>query len=307
MRYVVTGGSGFIGLSISKLLQSLGHEVIIASRRVHSTYGIEWVEYDLGRTETISNITNLQPDGVFHMAWSSIPSSSQHAPGMDFRTNLAGTAELFSELCRAKVRTVFSSSGGAVYGQAELCPTPEDHPLAPISMYGVGKVAAEICGHSLQRISGFDVRIARISNPVGPSYNIGKPQGVASIFARKILEGGEITLLGDGTLVRDYLHVNDVASALLAMMEINISSGTGNVFNIGTGVGLSVNDVLDVIASVTSVVPKVIRRASREFDVKSSILDIKKSYDVLGWKPTYVGNELISHLVMEIKNEILSG
>lgn len=306
MRYVVTGGSGFIGLAISKLLQSLGHEVIIASRRVHSTHSSEWVEFDIGRTETISNITNLQPDGVFHMAWSSIPSSAQQSPAIDFRTNLAGTAELFTKLCNAEIRTVFSSSGGTVYGQAELCPTPEDHPFAPISMYGVGKVAAEICAHSLQRISDFDVRIARISNPVGPSYNIGKPQGVVSIFARRILEGSEITLLGDGTVVRDYLHVNDVASALVTMMEMNLNSSTDNVFNIGSGVGLSVNDVIDIIASETSIAPKIIRRPSRDFDVKSSILDIKKSYNILGWKPSYVGNKLISHLVMEIKKELLS-
>lgn len=305
MRYVVTGGSGFIGLTVSKLLRAVGHEVIIASRRVHSTDGFEWVEFDCSRSETVSNITGLEPDGVFHLAWSTIPSTAQHLPGMDLRTNLAGTAELFAELSNAGIRTVFSSSGGTVYGQAKVVPTPEDHPLAPISMYGVGKVSAEVCAHSLQRISGFDVRIARISNPVGPSNIIGRAQGVVSIFARRILQGNEINLLGDGTVVRDYLHVNDVASALLAMMEANIKSSTDNVFNIGSGVGLSINDVLETITKEAYVEPKIIRRPPRDFDVQTSICDIKKSYDVLGWKPCYVGTELVSQLVKEVKNELM--
>ncbi|UCA47067.1 NAD-dependent epimerase/dehydratase family protein [Pseudochrobactrum sp. XF203] len=304
MRYVVTGGSGFIGLAVSKLLKSLGHEVIIASRRVHDTDGYEWVEFDNNRTETISNITSLEPDGVFHLAWSSIPSSAQQSPGMDFRTNLAGTAELFSALSRADIRTVFTSSGGTVYGQAKIVPTPEDHPLAPISMYGVGKVSAEVCARSLQAVSNFDVRIARISNPFGSTNLNGKAQGVASIFARRILLGDEITLMGDGAVVRDYLHVDDVASALFAIMEANIISSIDNVFNVGSGVGLSINDIVDTISHEAGVRPNINRRPSRNYDVKVSVLDITKAYETFAWRPKYIGADGLSYLVKEIKKEL---
>lgn len=167
-------------------------------------------------------------------------------------------------------------------------------------MYGVGKVAAEVCAQSLQRFSGFDIRIARISNPFGPSNLNGKPQGVASIFTRRILKGEEIVLLGDGSVVRDYLHVDDVVTALLALMEADIGSDTDNIFNIGSGVGLSINEVIDIIIQETGAKPNILRRPSRDYDVKASILDISKAHDVLGWKPCYVGEEGIAHLVEEV-------
>lgn len=293
--YTVTGGYGFIGRTLVSHLRSQGHEVIIASRaRHHLHQDDDWVEFDYNDRSTIHNVMNTKPDGIFHLAWSTTPSTAEADPSSDISTNLVGTVYLLEQMKKLPgVPLILVSSGGAIYGSTDVSPIPETHPMKPISVYGMTKMAMETYALECQQMTDLDVRIARIGNPFGVQQAQAKAQGAATIFARKIIRGEKIDIWGDGSAVRDYVDVEDVASGLSAIMQFSPESiDLHPVFNIGSGQGLSLLDLIDRLSTAAGVKANIAFHEGRGFDIPTNVLDVGKLSRASGWAPRDVNDRL---------------
>ncbi|MFC9041864.1 NAD-dependent epimerase/dehydratase family protein, partial [[Kitasatospora] papulosa] len=204
--YLVTGASGFIGRSLVERLRANGHVVRCAMRRVMDCAND--VECPLGASiDTWLNAID-GVDGVFHLAWSTVPRTANGAPLDDVATNVIGTVALLEAMRRHPgVPFVFASSGGTVYGVPEADRVSESHPLRPLGVYGASKAAVEGYAMLYRRQFNVDARILRVSNPFGPGQNVEGQLGAASIFAWRALAGLDIQIWGDGSVVRDYLYI----------------------------------------------------------------------------------------------------
>lgn len=303
-RYVITGASGFLGQSLKRLLVSAENEVIDATRaRSMDEHRNLWIEYDLKDSSTIANIIEAKPHGIFHLAWSSSPGSAEHDPAGDVTTNLAGTCELFRQLTKLKgVRVVFASSGGTVYGDAGSAPISEKTGINPKSVYGITKAAAERYGVNFRYQHGLDLCIARIANPFGAEQSSAKMQGAAPIFARSILAGDPITIWGDGQTVRDYIAVDDVASALIAIMTSALEGDDEPIFNVGSGEGVTLNGLIEIIGKLLGIDYRIDYMPGRSFDVPYNVLDIKKITAETGWVPKYQLDQAVGRMVAALKS-----
>lgn len=294
-RYLITGGTGFVGRSLARVLQADGDEVILATRGRHQDGDVHgWVEYDLRDRSTIGNILEARPDGVFHLAWSTTPGSAESDPASDVQINLAGTLALFQELSKnMPVPVVFVSSGGTVYGIAETLPVPEEHPLRPIGIYGITKATTEQYALNLRKRANLDIRIARLSNPFGAHQSVAKLQGAASIFARKIIHREPITIWGDGSVVRDYVDVDDASSALAAIMRMpRVAAAASPIYNVGSGEGLTLRSLVETISQISSILPMISYTSQRSFDIPENVLSISRITKETGWKPRSVRQAL---------------
>lgn len=304
--YVVTGGYGFIGRALVSRLKRDGHSVIIASRAQHrGDANDDWVEFNFNDRSTVNNITNIRPDGVFHLAWSTTPGTAEADPVADVTINLAGTIALLDSLrFVSDVPIVLISSGGAIYGRTDVEKISELHPLNPISVYGTTKLAMERYALSCQRMQALDIRVARISNPFGAGQAPARQQGAATIFARKILRGEKIEIWGDGSVVRDYVDVDDVASGLTAIMALEAENlDPYPVFNIGAGQGLSLVDLVEHLEMAAGVRADLTFSDRRVFDIPNNILDVEKLQVTTEWKPRDV-REGLTALVRSLSYNI---
>lgn len=222
-------------------------------------------------------------DICYHFVSTTLPKSSNADPVFDVETNLLGTVRLLTHAVREGVKKViFVSSGGTVYGVPKQVPIPETHPTDPICSYGITKLAIEKYLGLFNRIHGLDYTVLRIANPYGERQRVHASQGAVAVFLGKVLRGEPVEIWGDGSVVRDYIYIADVVDALLAALD---RTGDEHVFNIGSGRGLSLNEVLDHIEAVTG--RTTVRRymPSRTFDVPKNILAIERAKHSLGWSP----------------------
>jgi UDP-glucose 4-epimerase len=301
--YVITGGSGFLGQALAARLRAASHSVILASRVKPHTVGHDWIEFDLKNHETVNNIVTARPDGVFHLAWSTTPATAELSPASDISTNLAGTINLLDQMSKVDgdVKIVLASSGGAVYGHTGNYAIPESHQLNPIGVYGMTKYSMELYASRCQLFSGLDVRIARISNPFGIGQTPTKMQGAATIFARRIVRGETIHIWGDGSIIRDYIDVGDVASGLIAVMHVDRGKYAGPLaFNVGSGHGLSLIDLIEHLEIAADRRAIVTFNPQRDFDVPVNYLDVSSLKNNTGWEPGDI-REKLTLLVNELK------
>ena len=285
--YLVTGSTGFIGTFVTARLRAAGHTVLEGvlgpPRNPHQ------LRCSLG--STVDEWRNLIRgcDGVVHLAWSTLPSSANLVPVEDLNTNLVGTVRLLEAMRQQPgTRLVFASSGGTVYGKSGEVRLREDHALRPVSVYGTSKLAAETYLMLYRRQWNVDARILRVSNSYGPGLDIGSGGGVATSFAARALRGEGIDIYGCGRLVRDYVYIEDVASAFEAMLETPVSafSSTDPVVNIGSGVGISLDEIVSLLEKLLQRPLTVTYKSARSFDVGFNVLDITLARRVLGWSPS---------------------
>lgn len=299
-RYVITGGTGFLGSALVNRLRSQGEYAIVAGRRRNQLgQADDFIEYDLQDTSTISNIISASPDGIFHLAWSTTPAFAERDVYTDVHNNLSGTVALFEKL-KGELDTpiVFVSSGGTIYGQSEVSLIDEDQVPKPIGFYGQTKAAAEGYARIFCMQGSSDIRIARVSNPYGPSQSSARLQGAATFFARQILSGNQVIVWGDGSIIRDYIHSRDVADGLIGIMNIKRQRlDKSPIYNIGSGVGTTLNDLISIIARVCGREAMIRYAPGRSFDVHSNVLDISKIFRDTGWRPRYDLNDGLHHLV----------
>jgi UDP-glucose 4-epimerase len=180
-------------------------------------------------------------------------------------------------------RVIFISSGGTVYGVPQQNPIPETHPTNPICSYGIQKLAIEKYLYLFRALQDLDSVVLRVSNIYGEFQNLERPLGAVSHFSHRAVEGKPIEIWGDGSIRRDYIHVDDVVSALLRAMSY---SGQDHIFNIGSGQSVSLNELLDFIRRRVEREIAVIYKPARSFDVKENVLDITRAAKELGWKPS---------------------
>lgn len=266
-----------------------GHAVrVFEKRNVHRgnvaafVANMDWHEGDFANQNEIHEAVE-GIDIVFHLIGTTLPQNSNENPAYDLSTNLISTVKLL-DVCKASgvKKVIFFSSGGTVYGIPQLTPIPEDHPTNPISSYGIHKLAIEKYLMLYQHLYGLDYAILRIANPYGPRQNAGSGQGAVAAFLQKAVAGEPVEIWGDGSVVRDYLHVSDVVSACIAVMGEGVVK---TIVNIGSGVGLSLIDLVRKIEEAMGQPLELAYKSGRRADVPANVLDISKALTLLGWTP----------------------
>ncbi len=286
MRALVTGGAGFIGSHIADALIALGHQVTIidnlsTGRLENIPQGAEFFELDIGSPEVEDVFERGQFDLVFHHAAQIDVRVSVRDPLADLRTNIAGSVALL-EWCRryGVGRFVFASTGGAIYGEQEAFPAAEDHPTRPVSPYGVTKLAVERYMYVYHLEYGLNATALRYANVYGPRQNPFGEAGVVAIFCRKMLDGEQAYINGDGTQTRDYVYVDDVvrANALALNME------GFHILNIGTGRETDVLTIFDALNRQSGADLPRKHRPEPPGEQQRSSIDPGRALEVLGWR-----------------------
>ncbi len=285
MRILVLGGNGFIGSNLVNRLVAEGYSVKIFDRNpLREGSFSKNVEYQYGvfgdKTSIADALSNI--DIVFHLISSSIPSTSNISPANDVKDNLVNTIGLLECMKEMNVsRIMYFSSGGTIYGNSDKETINEAHPLNPISSYGIVKLAIEKYLMMYQELYGFDPVIFRVSNPYGPWQGKLGAQGLINTLLFKAISNEQVEIWGNGGIIRDYIYIDDVADACVKAIESR-SIGT---FNIGSGIGESVSEILKIVEEVTQIKLDINYLNSRSFDVKKVILDITKAKSILNWEP----------------------
>ena len=290
MRAVLIGGSGFIGSHLASRLVAAGYEVVVYDERkpalgvLSRQAGVQYVAGDAFSPEPTGLPELLRGARlVYHLAWRHLPAASNQAMAQDIQTNLIGSLNLLRLCCEVGVgRVVFFSSGGSVYGPAQSLPITEDHPTEPLSSHAVNKLAVEKYLAILARLYNLDYVILRPGNPFGPYQNPEGGQGVIAAFLARAAVRQPLAVWGDGSTVRDYFYVGDLARAAVMAGETMHSR---TVYNIGSGVGRSLHEVISAISRLVGHELEVHWLPGRPTDVPINVLDASKARRLLGWAP----------------------
>lgn len=282
MNIVVIGGNGFIGSHLVDKLLAMGHQVrVFDAMYERFRKPLEKVDYRISSLENTPDLYEalLGIDVIFHLASTSVPSTSNIDPVADIQSNLIPTLNVLNMAVKLGIkRIVFFSSGGAVYGNPLTEKVNEEHPLNPISSYGIVKATIEKYLFLYQRIYDIKPLILRPSNPYGPRQGHYMAQGVISTFLRKLLINEPLTILGDGEATKDYIFVDDLIDICC---RLSFSETTG-VYNVGTGRGTTVNDIVERIKRITASDINVIKSEKQIYDVSTFVLDISKTTNLVG-------------------------
>lgn len=305
LRALVLGGGGFIGSHLVTALLARGDRVRVLERPYRQRSpalpthpGLEWQEGDFGNTQDIHRALE-GVDIVFHLVSTTQPQSSNDDPNFDVSSNLLATLNLLEQLRDKKeTKLIFVSSGGTVYGRPQLTPIPETHPTEPSCSYGIVKLAIEKYLALYHLLHGLDYRVLRVANPYGPGQEANRAQGVVGTFLSRVMHDEPIEVWGDGSVVRDYLYISDTISALLQIADYQ---GPERIFNIGSGGGHSVREIIAAIEQVTGKKAQIRYTAARKFDVPVSVLDITRARNELGWQPGIDLNEGLRQTLAHIK------
>jgi UDP-glucose 4-epimerase len=281
MRSLVTGGAGFIGSNLVDALVARGDEVLVlddlsTGRRENVTEGATLLEADIVDASAVGGaFAEHRPDVVFHLAAQIDVRDSVADPGHDARVNVEGTIVLLEAARRQGARLVFASTGGAIYGETEVVPTPEDAPRRPLAPYGQGKAAAEDYCALYARLYAADVVALRYANVYGPRQDPLGEGGVVAIFAERAHRGEPAIAFGDGRQTRDFVYVDDVVAANLAAAG---RPGAEGAYNVGRGEETSVLE----LAAMFGI--EVEHRPERPGEVRRSALDPVRASRELRWE-----------------------
>ena len=288
-RAVVLGGAGFLGSHLVEALLARGVRVRVFDRPGADLRNLEeagpgWTFLGGDFANEVDQDAALRDvDTVYHLVSTTIPATSNDNPVYDVETNLVPTLTLLEAVRRhGAPRVVFVSSGGTVYGRPEILPIPETHPTRPIVSYGVVKLAVERYLELHHRLHGLSYAVVRLANPYGPRQDPAGAQGAASVFLGRAFRGEPITIWGDGSVVRDYVYVDDAVAGMVAAAE---RGGDAGVYNVGSGEGTSLLRLVDAIGAAGGLRPDVRHEPGRAFDVPENVLDIARARAELGWEP----------------------
>ncbi len=289
MKILVTGGAGFIGSHVVDAYITAGHQVAVldnfsTGREENVNRAAEVHHVDVREQSQVANvIASFRPDVVNHHAAQAEVPKSVADPAYDAHINILGGLNLLKASVDNSVRKfIFISSGGEIYGEPDVVPADEDHPVRPLSPYGTSKFAFEQYLGTFHRTFGLSYTVLRYANVYGPRQDFYAEEGrVIAIFASRMLMGKPVTIDGDGMQSRDMLHVGDAATANLAALE----KGSGGIFNIGTGIPVTINDIFRKLSLLTDYKLEPRFGPARKGDVYRIALDNSRAQEHLGWRP----------------------
>ena len=280
---MVTGGAGFIGSHVVDALLARGDEThvvdtLATGRRENLDAQATLHEQDI-REPLDALFAELRPEVVVHLAAQADVGTSVERPLLDAEVNVLGTLNVLEAARPHGAQVVFSSTGGAIYGECQR-PAREDDARLPLSPYGTAKLAAEEYLATWNRLYGTRHVALRFANVYGPRQLAKLEGGVVAIFMDRLRAGDGVTVFGDGEQTRDFVYVGDVVAAVLAAIGRD-----GGVFNVGTGVETSVNELFETCRRVAGSDTRADHAPPRAGDVRRSILDVSRAESELGWRP----------------------
>jgi UDP-glucose 4-epimerase len=305
-RALVTGSSGFVAGHIVRRLVADGYEVTgldVAPPRGHFGTGVREVTLDIRDREGVGRlVAETRPELVVHAAAQASVPASMRDPRTDVEVNALGTLELAFAAAEAGTgRFVFISTGGAMHGEPppEELPANEETPVAPMSVYGASKAAAEIYLGVVAQQRELEVSVLRPSNIYGPGQNPHGEAGVIAIVSRAMLRGEPVTLFGDGSQTRDYVYVEDTVEAVMRAAE-----RTPDVCDIATGVEVSTAHVFEELARLTGYERPIEYADERPGDIQRISLDPAKAERVWDWRPTVAFDEGVARTVAWFQEQL---
>ena len=286
MKVLVTGGAGFIGSHLVDRLVQEGHEVVVVDnlstgKRRNLNRVARFVKLDIQSSGLERVLRNERPHMVMHLAAQMDVRKSVEDPMFDAQVNVLGTLNVLQQSIKHGVRkVVFSSSGGAIYGEQEIYPAPESHVTRPLSPYGVSKLCGEQYLSYYQRVNGLQIVSLRYANVYGPRQDPEGEAGVVAIFIQKLLNNEQAIVNGNGRQTRDFVYVEDVVEANLAAMGQDVQ-GT---YNVGTGEETSINDLLRILVRHTNSTCKEVHGPAKGGEQARSVIDSGKLRQELSWE-----------------------
>jgi UDP-glucose 4-epimerase len=308
-KILVLGGNGFIGRHVVREFLEHGLAVRIFDRPRSSAVtmpnrneNLQTIAGDfLNKMDLLRALEGIST--VVHLISTTVPQNSFENPVHDVETNLVGTLRLLEAMREQGVRRIlFISSGGAVYGEPEYLPIDERHPTNPIVPYGISKLAIEKFLLMAAHTEELNPTILRVSNPYGDGQRIEKAQGVLTLFLYRALAGLPLEIWGDGEVRRDFLYVGDVAKAFVKALGY---SGPERIMNIGSGGGMSINEMVQKISEITGCKAQVTRKPARCFDTPTSLLCNGLAKKELAWEPQVSINEGIQIAADWLRKKLL--
>ncbi|MCX6175440.1 MAG: NAD-dependent epimerase/dehydratase family protein [Ignavibacteriales bacterium] len=286
MNTLVLGGNGFIGSHLVDKLLKEKHDVTVFDRNKEffreSLKGVKYIYADFGNRQELSNaLKNI--DVVFHLISTTLPKTSNEDPIFDVSSNVLETLHLLNECVRLKIpKIVFLSSGGVVYGIPKVLPIDENCIANPLCSYGITKQTIEKYIILYNYLYGINYSIIRPANAYGERQNPANNQGIISVLIKNIIDKKPVQIWGDGKVIRDYVWVKDLSAGIYSA-ALNQNS---EIFNLGSGLGYTIKDILEILKEITEINFEIKYQPSRNFDVPAIYLDISKAKQILRWEPT---------------------
>ncbi len=282
---LLLGGGGFIGTALARCLNENNFAVHILSTHLHVRHITPGITFHKGSLDNKEILERLLPEcgTVVHLASSTTPGSSSRHPSLEADKNIIPTLRFLDILqkCRNS-HMIFVSSGGTLYGNPKSTPVDETHPTNPLSFHGAGKVALETFLRTFSTSPVNSTTIVRPSNVYGPGQPLRSGFGVIRTMLEHVLRGTVMEIWGDGNSIRDFLYIDDMVSALNRLIEFPDDSST---YNVGSGIGYSLNQLRDIIESVCGKKLSAVYRPSRKTDVKTIVLDSSRLRKKTNWHP----------------------
>lgn len=292
MRNVlVIGGNGFIGSHLVDRLvvDDWSVSVIdIHERKFSKTpknVAFYRKEFGESKADVYRTLENLKPDIVFHLAWKTIPLSPLKEPRNELIKNLIPSLILIEACAKLRIKIIFNSSGGAVYGNINSNFISEENVTNPISPYGLEKLLVEKYLHLYNNLYGLDYVTLRPSNPFGPRQNYLGNQGAIVIFMYRIAKGLPIIISGDGETIRDYFYISDLIEAYNICLNTNLFNQVIPVFNVSSGLGVSLNQIIKMLEELIEKKAIVKYSSERKFDPRMAVLDSSLIRETCNWSP----------------------
>jgi len=291
MKALVTGGAGFIGSNLVKLLRGEGHEVrvlddVSSGYRENLLEGVEFVEADVRDAERVSAAAR-GVEVIFHLAASVGNTRSIDNPIHDSQVNVLGTRNVLEAARHGGARKVVYSSSAGIFGELRTLPIREDHPVEPDTPYGASKLAAEKHCLAYAKLYELEAVCLRYFNVYGVNQRYDAYGNVIPIFARHMLAGTPLTIFGDGEQTRDFVNVRDVARA---NYQAAMARGVSGAFNLGSGTRITINRLVEMMRAAGNLRPEVRHGPPRPGDVRDSLADVGAARERIGYEPT-VGME----------------
>ena len=299
MKILVTGGAGFIGSHLVDRLVQEGHEVVVVDnlstgKRRNLNRAAEFYKRDVHGSRVEGVFRRERPVVLIHLAAQMNIRRSVEDPMFDAQVNILGTLNVLDQAVRYGTRKViFASSGGAIYGEQDVFPAPESHATRPLSPYGISKLAGEYYLAYYQRVSGIQYVSLRFSNVYGPRQDPYGEAGVVAIFTQKMLAGEQPIINGNGRQTRDFIYVDDVVEAQMAVLGRDIQG----IYNVGTAHETSVNELFGKLVGLTKSGCKQLYGPSKKGEQARSVVDASKLRQELGWEPRVSMDEGLARTV----------